>query len=321
MKPHEFRSRLAELSSSVWTVATLRVAFESGIVSALPGTTAALAERTGAHPSIVAGVLDVLVALGLVEKNGDELRATEALAPFTKAPAHDVVRADLRATLGQAMRFVDDARARDLQPGWRHVDGEIIEAQATLSLAITPPIFDEGVARLDGAIERLRSGGAFLDVGAGAAGHAIGVARLFASARVVGLEPAEMPYRLACANVARAGLGDRIEMRKQRVEELEDRDAFDVAYVAQMFFPDDVLVEAFARVRRALRPGGWVTTAAVAQDGEGIGPALSRLRGTLWGGGPRTIEGIEAAAARAGFTDIRRVEIPRMPPAFAARRT
>jgi hypothetical protein len=54
------------------------------------------------------------------------------------------------------------------------------------------------------------------------------------------LEPAAAPLAQARANVAAAQLADRIELRQQGVEQLQDSKAFDMAYVAQVFIPDGV---------------------------------------------------------------------------------
>lgn len=318
------RSIIAELSPSVWALSTLRVAVESGMLEALiePCSLDALAERVSADAVMVAAVLDVLEALGLVERVGHLHRVIGAVRRELETTSLAVVRADLRATMGQSARFVDDARRADLRPGWRHTDEELIAAQGTLSRAIQPVALGSLLPALDGALERLASGTAsFLDVGAGAAGHCIGICELFPGVRAVGLEPADAPYRVARAAVDASPHCARIELRKQPVAELSDRNAFDLAYVAQMFLPDAVLAEGLARVHAALRPGAWMMTAAVAWDGEGLAPALSRLRGALWGGGRRTIADVETFATAAGFVEPRRIDMPGMPGgAFAARR-
>ena len=61
--------------------------------------------------------------------------------------------------------------------------------------------------------------------------------RLFPTVRAVGLEPAQAPLALARRNVAGAGLEDRIELRGQRVEELADEEAFDVAWLPRASCP------------------------------------------------------------------------------------
>jgi precorrin-6B methylase 2 len=144
----------------------------------------------------------------------------------------------------------------------------------------------------------------FLDVGVGVGVIAIELCRAFPALRVIGLEPAAAPLAQARGNVAAANLADRIELRQQGVEHLNDREAFDLAYVAQVFIPDGVFEAGLARVWRALRPGGWLSMPAISAAGDDLEAALSRLRNRLWGGGVRLPEHVAEAARAVGFTGV-----------------
>jgi predicted O-methyltransferase YrrM len=133
---------------------------------------------------------------------------------------------------------------------------------------------------------------------------AIELCRAFPALRAVGLEPAAAPLAQARRNVAAAGFADRIELRQQGVEDLQDSEAFDLAYVAQVFIPDGVFEVGLARVWRALRPGGWVSMPAISAVGEDLEAALSRLRNRLWGGGVRLPEQVAERARAVGFTGV-----------------
>ena len=67
----------------------------------------------------------------------------------------------------------------------------------------------------------------------------------------------ETQLALARQNVARAGLQDRIELRKLAVQELRDEQAFDFAWVPAVFIPPEDVPAALARVHASLRPGGF----------------------------------------------------------------
>jgi SAM-dependent methyltransferase len=156
-----------------------------------------------------------------------------------------------------------------------------------------------------GIPERLSSGATFLDVGAGVAAVTIELCRRFPRLRAVGLEPAEAPLALARRNVEAAGLVERVELRRQLVQELDDADAFDLAWLPLSFLPHEVVPVALARVHRAMRPGGLLLLATL---GGGIGDlrsAAAGLRSVLWGGDeaiePRRVAALLEAA---GFTDI-----------------
>lgn len=59
-----------ELSSSVWAFGTLTAALEAGLLEQLanPQELGAISARSGLDPSLVEGILDVVVALGLVRR-------------------------------------------------------------------------------------------------------------------------------------------------------------------------------------------------------------------------------------------------------------
>jgi predicted ATPase len=75
--------------------------------------------------------------------------------------------------------------------------------------------------------------------------------------REYGLEPQDAPMAEARRNVTAANLGDRIELRAQRIEDLADREAFDLVWLPQVFLPREVLERGLRRALAALRPGGW----------------------------------------------------------------
>ena len=151
--------------------------------------------------------------------------------------------------------------------------------------------------------ERLaRPGARFLDVGVGVASLAIAMCREFPALTAVGLDPYEVPLTLARANVAAAGLGDRVELRASTVEQLRDQAAFDLAWLPPFFLGRrEAVAEALARIRAALRPGGWVIM-------PGVNPAAGAAQMAVWSlvldswGGPVLHAGeLESLVADAGL--------------------
>jgi predicted O-methyltransferase YrrM len=303
----EARRVLDDLSQSVWAFATLTTALEAGLLDQLaePQELGSIGGHSELDPSLVEGILEVLVALGLVRRDGQVVVAAPGLVPLLAPGAKEVLLAQLRSTDLQARQLVDAARHGSLAPGWQHTDPMLLEAQGRSGQSAMPAMIGalrqnpELAARLD------RPSASFLDVGVGVGVIAIELCRAFPTLRVVGLEPAPAPLAQAHANVAAAGLADRIELRQQGVQDLQDSEAFDLAYVAQVFIPDGVFEAGLARVWRALRPGGWMSMPAISAPGEDLEAALSRLRNRLWGGGVRLPEQVAEAARAVGFTGIR----------------
>jgi SAM-dependent methyltransferase len=85
---------------------------------------------------------------------------------------------------------------------------------------------------------------------------------------------------------------------------MDDREAFDLAFLPQMFLPDAIIAEALQRIFRALRPGGWVLVAALAHEGHDVASAVNRLKNLLWGGNTRTVASLKQRLSAAGFEPV-----------------
>jgi predicted O-methyltransferase YrrM len=303
----EVRQLVNDLSSSVWVFATLTCAVESGLLEPLtePRSLVYLSERTGVAVALVEGILDVLVALGLVRREGDTFASESGLLPILHSPAKEDFLADLRTTYLQSWHLIQSAKQDNLAPGWHHTDPEILQAQGRSGRALTQMVAQQVYPLMEGLEERLNAPtAAFLDVGTGVGIVAIEHCRLFPNLHVVGLEPQEAPLAEARRNIAAANLGNRIELRSQHVEDLTDREAFDLAYLPQVFMPVEVVKRGLGTIWRALRPGGWVSLAAISAPGAELGAVQSRLRNVLWGGDVLFPEQVADMVREAGFQSV-----------------
>jgi SAM-dependent methyltransferase len=320
------QERIAALSTPTWTLAALAAGVESGLVAALdePREVGELAERTGLPVAVVAALVDVLAAMELAERIGEHWVAGAELEPVMGDPLLGLLRDDLRTTLLQSMHLVATARHEPgALGGWGHTDEDLLQSQGRLSAGAIPLLARVLFPYVPGLLDRLGSySGAFLDVGAGVAAVTIAMCRRFPAVRAVGLEPAQAPLALARRNVVAAGLEDRIELRGQRVEELGDDEAFDVAWLPASFLPADVFATALTTVHRALRPGGLLLTGALDGSGTGGGAAVTRLRLALWGGESLAPVEIVTMIEAAGYVDVTAVErqSSRLVPMHARRR-
>jgi SAM-dependent methyltransferase len=300
----DFDRKIAELCAAGWVHTAVVVALERGLLAGLAtgASVPELARVGGLSEDMVRSTLDVLATQGFVQPVGDGYRA----APAVAAARLPWVQADLRSTFGQQARVMAEARdpSADLA-GWRTLDPVVVAAQGEVSLDATERMLDALVARTDLGARLGAAGSAALDVGAGAAGVCIALARRFPLTRVVGLEPSPEARAIGAANVQQAGLTERITLRPEAAQDLADTAAFDFGYVAQMFFPQPVLIPAFARVHAAMRPGGMVVTAATCSAGPDLPSAITRFRSGTWGRGVRMAEEVASALTAAGFATVR----------------
>lgn len=215
---------------------------------------------------------------------------------------------DIRFGMFDAMKMVS---AKPCSPGWMHMESDFLQTTGEAS-AILPAVIKKLVApRLAGLAARLESpAAAFVDIGVGVAALSIEMARLWPALRIVGLEPWAPALALARANVEKAGLQDRIELRYQGGEELTETAAFDLAWIPIPFIPERLLEEVLERTAQALRPDGWLLMPFVNPAAEPFVAALSRLRIALWSGSTMTPIEAEVCLQKAGFVDIQTLPTP-----------
>ena len=248
---------VGELTMSAWGLAALASADETGLLDELRdgGSAQALARRRGLPAPFVEAVLDVLVALGLVRREGRVFVAGPTLTPALSEPARSSLRAELRSNLLQSARMVEGAEQGDAPVGWRHTESRILQAQGRRSGALVGVWVEHVFPRLEGLLERLEgSGGAFLDVGVGVAALPIGMCNRFPRLRAAGLDPLEPALVEARRNIEAAGLADRIDLRAERLEHLDDDSAYDLIHLPTMFAPAEVLREGLGDDRYAPAP-------------------------------------------------------------------
>jgi precorrin-6B methylase 2 len=199
---------------------------------------------------------------------------------------------------------------------WSHSEAEILDAIGNAA-RMHAHSFTRGVVPVcDGLAERLAAPTArLLDVGVGVAGTATALAQMWPELRIVGIDVWQPALRLARDNVDAAGLADRIELREQGVESVTDKDAYDAVYFAVHFIQERFARPGLARVRDALRSGGWIVTGAT--PFEQMSPetaALHRLRETQWGSPLWTVAETEQALRDSGFVDVRQAPPQPGPP-------
>jgi hypothetical protein len=116
---------------------------------------------------LVEGLLDVLVALGLVRRDGQVIDAALGLGPLLAPGAKEVLAAQLRSTDLQSRQLVDGARHGHLVPGWQHTDPMLLEAQGRSGKGAIPAMV-QGLRRNPEVAARLgQPSASFLDVGWG----------------------------------------------------------------------------------------------------------------------------------------------------------
>lgn len=317
--PLEVRALTSELSMATWTLAAIGALLESGLSEQLRHARS-LEELAVGCPALSAGAIErclgVAVAAGVVSTDGHTYQLAPGALPFSESPGRVALRGDIRSQLMQALALLDVAGGSGhAASGWTHTNPTVLQAQGDASMAMVPLFKGHVVAGLGDLAARLeRPGARFLDIGVGVASLAIAMCRAWPELHVVGLDSFDTPLALARQNVARAGLAERIELRKLAVQGLRDEAAFDLAWLPSFFVDAAVLPQALARVRAALRPGAWLLLAVSGVAGPERTRAVFALISQLWGGPAWSGAEAELLLKDAGFSNVRSVPGPASAP-------
>lgn len=265
----------------------------------------ATALRGGADGPMAAGARNVLLALGLSE---DDLLRTGA--------SPEQLAGQAAAPLLQAA-----AVAGGSEVAWSEQSDQALLAQGRASAQGARAFAELALPHLGDLAGRLaRPDARILDVGTGVGALALAYAEAFPAARVVGIDVSERALGLAAATVAASPAGERVELRRADVAELEDEQGFDLAWVPAPFVPEPALRRGVGRVAAALRPGGWIMLGHGRYGADPVDDALNRFKTTAFGGTPLDDGEAEAMLTAAGFGRVVHAPTPPGAPAVALAR-
>jgi SAM-dependent methyltransferase len=188
-------------------------------------------------------------------------------------------------------------------PGWTYEDPAILESQGQVSRLIVRSI-EIIAAQLPDLDSTLRQPGTFLDIGTGVGWLAVETARTWSALRVVGIDFWEPALNLARRNVAQTDFAERVELRLQRIEQLDDHATFTLAWLPGPFIAEEIMDVALKRVYQALAPGGWLIVGLHPPPPNALDQVLTDLRVVRGGGHPWTANQIKERLQAVGLEGI-----------------
>jgi ubiquinone/menaquinone biosynthesis C-methylase UbiE len=323
-----------------WTFASSRAlasALESSLFTRIArgsATAAELSHAAGASERGTSMLLDALVAMGLVAREGSGTAARHALAPDADAflvegregyigdfvLMHDRLVRPNWDRLAECVRSGEPVAAVDRPEEGDALWQELVGTLLTVNRAAAHAAAEE-LARLHAGPLRI------LDVAAGSGVWGIAAARARPDVRVVAFDLAST-LEITRRTVEREGLAERIELAAGDLREADlGREAYEAAILGHILHSEgpEHSRRLLAKVARALVPGGTVVIAEFVPDPDRGGPLLPVLfalnmlvhtsEGTTF-----TLRELEGMLGEAGFDEVRTLPAPAPSPLVLATR-
>jgi predicted O-methyltransferase YrrM len=261
-------------------------------------------------------LLNALTALGLLTKQGDVFACTPAAARFLAAGSTDDARDALKHNLSLWQRWSTLTEA--VVAGHAVLSEELRARGDAWTVPFIAAMHRNAALRAPLVVAAVGAAGVerLLDVGGGSGAYSIAFAQANPEleAEILDLESV---VPIAQRHVREAGLETRIRTRVGDLRRDELGSGFDLALVSaicHMLGPEDNRA-LFARIRKALVPGGRVVVQDFIVDETGTAPAHAALFAVNMLVGTEAGSTYSAAEYRAwlqgaGFAEVRLVELP-----------
>ena len=299
-------STIAELEHAAWALAA---------VAKLCGTGAIEADTVRLTSDDDTAAARVLASIGLLTNVGDGYEPAPGMAELMGlVPA--TIRSEATISVLRQIATIAGILPNVDAMGWAAHDDKTLLAQGRASALGGKMLAAVAVASLAGLAERFRDGGHFLDVGTGVGELGAAFAEALPDATVVGLDVLGRAVELARAMIRDRNLDNRFEVRHQAIEDLDDTNRYDLAWIPAPFIPPAAFKAGLANIYAALSPGGWIVVAAGRLDGDDLAVSVTRWQTQLAGGTPLTATDAHTILTTTGFTNIAPIPTPVGAPAL-----
>lgn len=268
----EAAARLLNWAAGALAIRAVSYGLRLGLLDALQGLSRGLpaeelARRLELDGGYVAAWARAAHAAGVLERDpgSDRYRLPPGLGEVllsSGSPAYGsglVLTLDLETRLAAAMteRFRDGGgvSAADFGP-------DLPAALAALAAPVYAHLLPERMLPLLPDLPvALADGGKVLEVGCGAGGGILSLARAFPGAAVTGLDPDPAAVTATRTAIAEAGLEERVSVAGMRAEDISATQQYDLVYIQDTLDETDDAAAVLANVYRALRPGALLLLA------------------------------------------------------------
>jgi precorrin-6B methylase 2 len=253
------------------------------------------------------------------DRQAAAMAVLEAWGDLTPPPGstHAQLAAQAAAPLQQVAGLVSGSAG-----SWMELPDEALIAQGEASGQMASAFKSFMLPRLPGLAEAIRAPGArMLDVGTGVGAIARGFASAFPALEVTGIDVAERVLSLGQRLLETSPANGRVVLRRQSVAEVDEVEAYDLAWVPAPFVPSEALYDGLDRCARSLRPGGWLLIGHAKLTGAApLQEALTRWKTLAYGGTALDDQQAADALRDVGLLDVMTMPTPPGAPAITVGR-
>mgnify|MGYP000334789046 CR=1 FL=1 len=301
-KASQIQNTLQSLAESGWIFAALTVFMETGILKLLKNklTFNELKTATSLPEDILEQMLKLLVKTGFLINQNLSYSWSIGLLEIVDSSDLDAFFAQLRFISHMNNEFVKAASAGNLKPDWYQIDEVILHSWGKLSQFFGNNLITED-PRL---VQRfLRPEARMLDAGTGTASISTQFCEIYPNLKIVAIDCSEKSLSLARENIQQHELTDRIELRNTYLQDLTDKNSYDVVWLPQVYYSDTEYLKCLQIIWQALKPSGMIYVGALSSDDDNLSNTVSQFTNATYGS-LRYVKDVIASFEKVGFVDV-----------------
>jgi SAM-dependent methyltransferase len=243
---------------------TTQLGLRAGLIKALAEadhglTPGELAVEAAIDPFYAEVWCRAAIGAGLLVRDGERLQLAEHLDALLLEGEHP-------AHVGAMVRILEhpeifDRFGQRLATGertwWAQCSPDFIGGVAATGLPFYVRLIPGGLSQVPGAEDLLQGPARVLDTACGAGAGLVRLGEMYPDVTLTGVDGDRTSLDRAAKAVAEAGLEDRVDLVHTPLEQLDHAEEFDLVINNISMHECRDIDEVTARIRRALRPGGW----------------------------------------------------------------
>ena len=225
------------------------------------------------------------IGAGLLTRDGGRLRLAEHLDVL-------LLEGDHPAHVGAMVRILEhpeifDRFGQRLATGertwWDQCSPDFIGGVAATGRPFYVRLIPGGLRQVPGVADLLQGPARVLDTACGAGGGLVRLGEMFPALTLTGADGDRISLDRAATAVAEAGIKGRVDLVHTPLEELDHDEEFDLVINNISMHECRDIDEVTARIRRALRPGGWfvISDFPFPDDDEGLASVPGRIMSAI----------------------------------------